>query len=204
MNKKEHIKQWIKNINGKVYRILQEKNLFVVHLLIGDNVGIYIFEYDKKIKLLDKVETKFLGKSPINGRTQIDGNTKITNLDKTEETKKIIEQFHKNFLFTKNKKNIRIYISSKKYLQHNLDNNIGDGIEELERSLKEMAKNNSFLTYDKLIYFITEGNFSFSMSKQNWFNKKINKMEFWYYFDIFRLENKKIVEHWDIIKKRNN
>ncbi len=63
-------------------------------------------------------------------------------------------------------------------------------------SVDEMMKRQSDLKYDELTHIISEGNFVFIRSIQNWLNLKTKLIEKWEYYDLFRVENNKVVEHW--------
>ena len=85
------------------------------------------------------------------------------------------------------------YINPNKYLQHN--SGIADGLDGLGAALKYFAENGLVLEYDKVHKVIGEGNFVLSMSEG-----KFGKGEHVAYYDLFRIENGLIVEHWDIIQ----
>ena len=93
------------------------------------------------------------------------------------------------------------YISTEKYFEHNIDNKIGDGLEQLLESVGRMLTYGSDLQYDKNLELIAQGDFVFSISQQYWLNPQTNETETWEYWDLFRLEQGKLVEHWDIIKQ---
>ena len=85
------------------------------------------------------------------------------------------------------------YVSTEKYLQHN--SSIADGLDGLGAALQYFAENNLVLKYDKVHKVLGEGNFVLTVSEG-----KFGKGDHVAYYDLFRLENDKIVEHWDIIQ----
>ncbi|MEL6989504.1 MAG: nuclear transport factor 2 family protein [Bacteroidota bacterium] len=85
------------------------------------------------------------------------------------------------------------YVSTEMYHQHN--SSIADGLDGLGAALKYFAENGLALQYDKLHYVIGEGNFVLTMSEG-----KFGKGDHVGYYDLFRIADGKIVEHWDIIQ----
>ena len=79
------------------------------------------------------------------------------------------------------------------YLQHN--SGIADGLDGLGAALQYFAENNLLLQYDKIHQVLGEGNFVLTVSEG-----KFGPGDHVAYYDLFRVENGKIVEHWDIIE----
>ncbi|MCG8330865.1 MAG: nuclear transport factor 2 family protein [Chitinophagales bacterium] len=127
------------------------------------------------------------------GRTQFDGTTTITDVDKTAANKVLVEGFVTDVLLNGKVDKIADYINPEKYLQHN--SSIGDGLDGLGAALKYFEENGLVLQYDKVHKVLGEGNFVLTMSEG-----KFGKGEHVAYYDLFRVENGKIVEHWDIIE----
>lgn len=127
------------------------------------------------------------------GRTQFDGTTTITDVDKTVANKALVEGFVTDVLLNGKVDKIADYINPEEYLQHN--SSIGDGLDGLGAALKYFEENGLVLQYDKVHKVLGEGNFVLTMSEG-----KFGKGEHVAYYDLFRVENGKIVEHWDIIE----
>ena len=127
------------------------------------------------------------------GRTQFDGTTEITDLDKTEANKALVKNFITDILMNGKSEKITDYINPEKYLQHN--SGIADGLDGLGAALKYFAENELLLQYDKIHMVLGEGNFVLSVSEG-----KFGKGDHTSYYDLFRIENDRIVEHWDVIE----
>ena len=127
------------------------------------------------------------------GRTQFDGTTDITDKEKTASNKTIVEGFINDVLINGQTDKLTQYINPNKYLQHN--SAIADGLDGLGAALKYFAENGLVLEYDKVHKVLGEGNFVLTMSEG-----KFGKGEDVAYYDLFRLENGQVVEHWDIIQ----
>lgn len=126
------------------------------------------------------------------GRTQFDGATEITDLDKTEANKAKVKDFIETVLLKGEMDKITNYINPEKYLQHNPA--VADGLDGFGAAMKYFAENNMVMEYDNLHKVIGQGNFVLSMSEGK-FGKKVHTA----FYDLFRLEDGLIVEHWDVI-----
>ncbi len=126
------------------------------------------------------------------GRTQVDGPTKVMDKDKTDANKKLVKDFITN-IFVNGKGDITNYISTKEYLQHNSQGS--DGLDGLSKAMKYFEENGLEMTYTKLQRVLGEGNFVLAISEGTF-----GKGEHVAYYDLFRLEDNKIVEHWDVIQ----
>lgn len=126
-------------------------------------------------------------------RTQFDGETAITDTEKTESNKKIVEGFVNDVLKNGKVEKLTSYINASKYIQHN--SGVADGLDGLGAALDYFARNGLVMVYDKVHKVLGEGNFVLTMSEG-----KFGKGEHVAFYDLFRLENGQIVEHWDTIE----
>ncbi|NNF01500.1 MAG: SnoaL-like domain-containing protein [Bacteroidia bacterium] len=126
------------------------------------------------------------------GHTQFDGETTITDLDKTESNKKIVREFVEKVIINHEMDKMTTYINPEKYIQHN--SHIADGLDGFGAAMKNFAENGLVLEFTKLHKVLGEGNFVLTMSEG-----KFGKGEHSAFYDLFRLEDGQIVEHWDII-----
>ncbi|MEM6967623.1 MAG: nuclear transport factor 2 family protein, partial [Bacteroidota bacterium] len=78
-------------------------------------------------------------------------------------------------------------------LQHNPA--VADGLEGFGAAMKYFAENGLVMEYDQLHLVLGEGNFVLAVSEG-----KFGKGDHTSFYDLFRLENGKIVEHWDVIE----
>ena len=126
------------------------------------------------------------------GRTQFDGTTKVTDLDKTEANKKTATEFIEKVLLNHEMDKVATYINPTKYIQHNPA--VADGLEGFGAAMKYFAENGLVMEYTKLHKVLGEGNFVLTMSEG-----KFGKGDLTAFYDLFRFENGQIVEHWDVI-----
>lgn len=184
------------SIKAKVLRAFQDGPFVFTHTdynFFGPKVGFDIFRFEngKIVEHWDNLQEKIA--KTASGRTQLDGPTKITDLDKTEANKTLVKNFIDDVLFGKNPNNITEYISTEKYHQHNTV--IKDGLSGLGDAIKYLVSKNDMFTYKKVHKVLGEGNFVLSTSEVQWHGKAHS------FYDLFRIENGKIVEHWDTIEE---
>ncbi|XPV69884.1 MAG: hypothetical protein ACNI25_04745 [Halarcobacter sp.] len=180
----------------KVVRAFEDENYVFTHTkynFFGAKVGFDIFRFEdgKIVEHWDNLQD--IVKNTASGRTQIDGETKITDLDKTDENKTLVKKLFEDIFFGKNPNKITDYISTEKYDQHNPY--IKDGLAGLNEAITYLISKNDMFTYKKLHKVLGEGNFVLTISEGSWHGKPYS------FYDLFRIENDKIVEHWDTIQE---
>jgi predicted SnoaL-like aldol condensation-catalyzing enzyme len=135
-----------------------------------------------------------LVKETTSGRTQTDGPTTVENLDKTEANKALAVSLIEDVLMGKNPSKITEYISSEQYDQHNPQ--IKDGLNGIVEAVEYLTSQNNMFKYTKIHKVLGEGNFILTVSEGEWNGGKKHA-----FYDLFRMKNGKIVEHWDVIQE---
>ena len=126
------------------------------------------------------------------GRTQTDGPTEVTDLEKTEANKALAVALIEDVLMGKNPAKITDYISAESYAQHNP--HIKDGLAGIVEAVETLTAQNNMFQYTKVHKVLGEGNFVLTISEGQW-NGTTNA-----FYDLFRMEDGRIVEHWDVIQ----
>ena len=149
-----------------------------------------IFDFDEAGKIIEHwdVIAEYVEKTA-SGHTQVDGEREISDLDKTEKNREIVRAFLTDVMMDGNLQNAPKYISKEKYIQHNPG--VADGIEAIIEFVQKLKDSGGALFYTKIFKLIAQGNFVVSFCKANLGAKEMA------IFDIFRLEDNCIVEHWD-------
>lgn len=181
---------------AKVVRAFQDGDYVFLHVqydFFGPKAAFDIFRFEdgKIVEHWDNL-TEITPPNP-SGRTQLDGTVEIVDLEKTEENKALVKAFVTDVLMNGKADKITDYINPEKYLQHN--SGIADGLDGLGAALQYFAENKLVLQYDKIHKVLGQGNFVLTVSEG-----KFGKGDHVSYYDLFRVEHAKIVEHWDVIE----
>ena len=185
----------------ETHRTIKEGNLVAYHstytnatLFGGETlIGFDVFrvENGKVQEHWDNLQ-ELAGPNP-NGNTMVDGPTMIKYLGETETNKEIALALVNGVLVQGNASVAPLYISSESYTQHNPS--IADGLDGLAAALENLAAQNLSFAYDSVELVVAEGNFVLTGSPGEFGAGNPTA-----YYDLFRLENGLIVEHWDVIQ----
>ena len=145
-----------------------------------------LFDTDANDKIVEHwdVISAFTGRNP-SGRTQVDGDIEIRDLEQTQANKGLIAEFTRVVLQGGQVDRIVEFVSNA-LIQHSPET--GDGIAGFRQKLVAAGREISYRTVFRLV---GSGNFVVTYSRV-----KIGTDEF-AVFDIYRLERGLIVEHWD-------
>ncbi len=121
----------------------------------------------------------------------VDGATEVTDLDKTDANRALVVRFVETVLKGGDASNITDFISTETCIQHNPG--IADGLDGLGAALAGMAQSGVTMVYTDTPIVIAEGNFVLTGSEGTLGGKPTA------FYDLFRVEAGRIVEHWDVI-----
>ncbi len=125
------------------------------------------------------------------GRSQTDGPTAITDLDQTDANKALIGDFINKVLIGGAFDTMPDYFDGDAYIQHN--SNIADGVSGLGAGLQKLAEAGITMKFTKIQKILGQGNFVLAMSAGEVSGQPTA------FYDLFRLHDGKIAEHWDVI-----
>ncbi|WP_185965472.1 nuclear transport factor 2 family protein [Flavobacterium zepuense] len=177
-------------------RVFQDGNYVFAHTdynFFGPKIGFDIFRYEngKVVEHWDNLQEKPESTNP-SGHTMIDGTTQVTDLDKTASNKVLVRNFVDDILVNGKMDKLTGYFNGDNYIQHNPL--IPDQLSGLGKALGEMAKAGITMKYDTIHQVLGEGNFVLVVSEGHLGGKHSS------FYDLFRVENGKIAEHWDVIE----
>ncbi len=153
-----------------------------------------LFDTDDNDRMIEHwdVIAPFAGKTK-SGRTMVDGPVDVEDLEQTDANKETVHRFFDDILMNGRVDKITDYISTDQYDQHAPD--IDDGLDGLMNHFKRLHASGEVAKYHKLHNLIGQGNFVVTFSH-------LQRGDSHYaVFDIFRLEDGKLVEHWDVQEK---
>ncbi len=158
-------------------------------------VAFDIIRVDKNGKVAEHWDAMtVLVKETASGRTQTDGPSLVTDMDQTEANKALAVSLVEDVLMGKNPSKIADYISAETYHQHNPQ--IKDGLTGIMEAVEYLTAQNNMFNYTKIHKVLGEGNFVLTVSEGTWNGGKKHV-----FYDLFRMEAGKIVEHWDVIQE---
>lgn len=158
----------------------------------GNQVAFDIFRIDENGLIIEHWDNLTnLEKPNPSGHSQIDGIIEKNNDDK-ENTRRIVSSFVNDILCNNHPENLMSYFDGDKYIQHNVS--ISDGVSGLGLALSELAKQGIEMIYTKTHMVIADNNYALAVSDGTFGGVKTS------YYDLFRVENNKIVEHWDVME----
>lgn len=126
----------------------------------------------------------------VSGRSQTDGPAEVTTPGTTEAGRALVGEFAEKVLVGVDYTVLTDYISTDTYNQHNPE--AGDGLDGFGAAAAGWAEQGKNLVYKKIHKVIAEGEFVLVVSEGE-FGVPVA------YYDLFRVESGKIVEHWDVI-----
>lgn len=132
------------------------------------------------------------GEKNASGRTMTDGATEVSDREKTEANRTLVKEFFDKVVSGGDQSNMTRYLDAH-YAEHNPG--MADGIEALKAMFEAMAKAGQSFKFTKLHRIIAEGNFVLTQCEGEMNGRRVA------FYDLHRIENGKIVEHWDTMQE---
>ncbi len=187
-----------------MHRVISEGDLVVLHVTYENaqafgaetQVAFDIFRVEdgKLAEHWDNLQPAVPADQTASGNSMTDGGvTEITDRNKTAENKALVEAFVTDVLQGKAPEKITDYISTESYTQHNPM--VANGLDGLGAALAAMAEAGQVMAYTDTHMVVAEGNFVFTASEGTLGRQHTA------FFDLFRVEDGKIVEHWDTLSE---
>lgn len=177
-------------------RVLQDGDFVITHTeydFFGPKIGfdIFRFEHGKIVEHWDNLQQTPAQANP-SGHTMTDGDKTIKDLEKTAANKKLVADFVDDVLVNGKLEKLASYFDGDHYIQHNPA--IADGLSGLGAALKYLAEQGITMKYTRVHQVLGEGNFVLVISEGEFAGKWTS------FYDLFRVQNGKIAEHWDTME----
>ncbi len=158
----------------------------------GEQVAFDVFHFNKAGRIDEHWDNlQSISASNPSGHTQIDGTLEKKNVDR-ESTRKVVSGFVGDVLRSENLGKLTSYFDGDKYIQHNV--NIADGLSGLGIALAAMAEKGISMVYDRTHFVLADGDYALAASSGSFGGAPTT------YYDLFRVENGFIAEHWDVME----
>ena len=181
------------DIKVDIRRAIEDGNYVVVHseytgpMIVMD---ILRFENGKIVEHWANGQEKI--ENTVSGHSMIDGNTEIKDHEKTIDNKALLKELVDDVFIGGDYDKMSTLFDDDNYIQHNP--NFADGLSGLLKGLEKMAKNGQEMKFTRNHMILGEGNFVLSVSEGRYGGDHVS------FYDLFRMENGKFVEHWDVIE----
>ncbi len=160
----------------------------------GEKIGFDIFRFEDGliVEHWDNLQIRPLQLNP-SERSMIDGVTEADYSDRYHDNGAIVHQFILDVMMMQAPERLNHYFNYGHYIQHNPS--IGDGLSGLQEALAWMAENDLKMEFHKIHKVLCDGDFVLSICEGTYGAEGGVATT---YYDLFRLENGKIAEHWDV------
>ena len=159
----------------------------------GEQVAFDIFRFDEEGKIAEHWDNIAAKADPNpSGHTQTDGYDSLEDLDKTEANRDLVKNFLYDVMQGKAPEKTPSYFDGDTYIQHNTG--IADGLSGLGAALGALAEQGIQMIYDTVHQVLAQGNYVLAVSEGTFGGAPTS------YYDLWRVEDGKIAEHWDVME----
>jgi len=127
------------------------------------------------------------------GRSMVDGPTTASDQELTEANRTLVRSFAETVLIAGQIDRLGDFVDANDYTEHNP--NSEDGVSSLQSTLAEMHGKHRNIDYKRVHRVLAEGSFVLCVSEGE--RSGVHSA----FYDLFRIANSKIVEHWDTTEK---
>lgn len=175
-----------------IKRIFQDGNYVFSHSEFRDDdeyIGFDVFRFQDN-QIIEHWDN-YQEKEPVNpsGRSMIDGSTEIEEMQNLKLNKLIVRSYIIDVFFNGNSHNITSYFDKNNYIQHNAW--LADDVSSVQNVMRKWTERGRTVQYQAIHQILAEGNFVLTISEGHYHYKHTS------FYNLFRLENGKIKEHWD-------
>lgn len=184
------------SLKADVIRAFQDGDYVFTHTrydFFGPKAGFDIFRFEDGLIVEQWSNLAPIARKPnSSGRSQFDGPTQARDHAKTRANKELISNFVDRILARGQTYDLGRYFLGYRYIQHNPK--IGDGTLRLIRANRMMAARGMPMRYTKNRMILGEGDFVLSVSEGRFGDENVA------FYDLFRVKDGRIAEHWDVIQ----
>ncbi len=158
----------------------------------NSNIGfeVFRFEGDRVVEHWDNIQRR-QGPNQ-SGLTMVDGPTEATDHALTETNRQFVRAFVDTVLVRRQLEQLESYIDQVRFTQHNPK--MVNGLSALRSALETRSGRGFVLKYDRIHRVLAEGNFVLAVCEGSFDGVHSS------FYDLFRVNEGKIVEHWDTIE----
>ena len=159
----------------------------------GEQVAFDIFRFDADGMIAEHWDNLAAKADPNpSGHTQIDGCKELKDLDRTDANRELVKRFLADVMQGQHPEKTPEYFDGDTYIQHNTG--IADGLSGLGSALAALAEQGIQMIYTTVHQVLAQGNYVLAVSEGTFGGAPTS------YYDLWRVENGKIAEHWDVME----
>jgi len=152
---------------------------------------VFRFEDGQAVEHWDNIQER---KGPnASGRSMVDGPTEAVDLELTEQHRALVRSFVEDVLVNENLDKLADFVDEESFAEHNPG--LGDDVSDLRSALEAEGKNGRRIYYQRIHRVLAEGSFVLCVSEGSYDDVHTA------FYDLFRVADGKIVEHWDTTEK---
>ncbi|WP_068780439.1 nuclear transport factor 2 family protein [Paenibacillus sp. GM2] len=187
----------LKEIGTKVSikRTLVDGDYVALHSVYdfhGPKIAFDVFRFENGLIVEHWDNLQEMEEKTLNNHTMNDGPVTIKDINKTDANKVFVKSYVENILLGKNPDLLASYFDGNNYIQHSP--HIADGLSGLHAALHALREKNIEFQYTHVHQVIGQGDFVLTVSEG------LFDGQYTAFYDLFRVEDGKIAEHWDVIE----
>jgi predicted SnoaL-like aldol condensation-catalyzing enzyme len=157
------------------------------------NIGFEVFRFEdgRAVEHWDNIQER-QGPNQ-SGRSMVDGPAKAVDLDRTESNRDRVRSFVEVVLVGDDLDSLTEFVDADSYAEHSPL--LADGVSVLREALEAEGERGRRIDYHRVHRVLAEGSFVLSVS-EGYFDGAHTS-----FYDLFRLEKGKVVEHWGTVEK---
>jgi len=152
---------------------------------------VFRFEDGRAVEHWDNIQEREGPNS--SGHSMVDGPTKVADRERTEENRDLVKAFVQCVLIEDQTNRLRDFINETDYVEHNP--HLNDDLGALAIALASSGNNGRLVDYQRTHRVLADGNFVLSICEGQ--RNDVHSS----FYDLFRLVDGQIVEHWDTTEK---
>lgn len=152
---------------------------------------VFRFEDGRAVEHWDNIQERLEPNQ--SGRSMVDGPAEIADHNLTESNRTLVRSFLEVVLVNGQIDRLTDFVDEKNYAEHNP--HLGDGVIKLQSALESEDNGRKRIDYLRVHRVLAEGNFVLCISEGS--RSDVHSA----FYDLFRLANGKIVEHWDTTER---
>jgi predicted SnoaL-like aldol condensation-catalyzing enzyme len=195
---KEGLREWLtglpKTARAAPARVFEDGEFVFAHTdyeVFGPKIGFDVFRFERDVIVEHWDCLQEAVRANPSGHSMIDGETVLRDLDKTESNKRTVATFMQEMLAGR-ADSFANYFDGDRYIQHNAW--FPDQLSGTMRVVTEWTRRGVVITYDKVHRILGQGNFVLAASECTF--KGVATA----FYDMWRLEDGKLAEHWDVVE----